>query len=420
VAGSYVLTATVADNNGSMVTSVPVAVLSNQPPTVTITSPLNGANLVAGSTVNIQATAGDSDGSVSQMAFYANGSQLADCVFALSPSRTYTCPWLAVTGAYIFTATVTDNQGAVIASAPVNVTVNQLPQVSITSPVSGSSFIAGSQVAVQANASDADGGITQVAIFENGVQICIDTAAPYECTWSPQLGEHFLTAQALDNLGGTAASQPVRIDVTTNQPPQVTITSPATGSNFPVGSQVTVQANASDNDGGIAQVTFFDNDVQICTASAAPFECTWTPQAGEHTLTARALDNLSGVTFSAPVRITVTTNQPPKVTISTSDNRTQVAVGETVTIQAEASDTDGSIVQVAFFANGVPIPGCVDTAAPFVCSWTPLAGAYAITARATDNQGSNTTSALVNLTVSPPGQTAVVFVPLIMSGAVSE
>src|SRR5205085_1744763 len=46
---------------------------SNIPPTVSITSPSNNATFNAPATITIDATAGDSDGTVSQVDFYANG-----------------------------------------------------------------------------------------------------------------------------------------------------------------------------------------------------------------------------------------------------------------------------------------------------------------------------------------------------------
>ena len=76
----------------------------------------------------------------------------------------------------------------------------------------------------------------------------------------------------------------------------------------------------------------------------------------------------------------------------------------TITVLANAGDTDGTVQQVAFFANGQPIG--TDTSSPYSVAWTSVAaGNYTLTAVATDNQGSTTTSAAVNISVTAvPGR----------------
>jgi RHS repeat-associated protein len=70
----------------------------------------------------------------------------------------------------------------------------------------------------------------------------------------------------------------------------------------------------------------------------------------------------------------------------------------TVAVTADASDSDGTVAQVAFFANGDPIGTA--TSSPFTVQWANVqAGAYSLTAVATDNEGLQTTSAAVPITV---------------------
>ena len=69
-----------------------------------------------------------------------------------------------------------------------------------------------------------------------------------------------------------------------------------------------------------------------------------------------------------------------------------------VTVTADAQDSDGTVAQVTFYANGAPI-GTV-TSSPFATDWANVqAGAYSLTAVATDNEGLQTTSAAVPITV---------------------
>jgi hypothetical protein len=61
---------------------------------------------------------------------------------------------------------------------------NTAPTVSITSPLSGSTFSQGSTVSIQANASDADGTIAKVEFFQGATKLGEDLSSPYTFNWS--------------------------------------------------------------------------------------------------------------------------------------------------------------------------------------------------------------------------------------------
>jgi hypothetical protein len=85
-------------------------------------------------------------------------------------------------------------------------------------------------------------------------------------------------------------------------------------------------------------------------------------------------------------------NLPPTVQITAPADGSVVPPG-TITLTATASDPDGTIAQVAFYA-GATLLG-VDTAGPFTLAWTNVAvGDYTITARALDNAGGSATSVI--------------------------
>lgn len=85
-----------------------------------------------------------------------------------------------------------------------------------------------------------------------------------------------------------------------NQPPSVAWVSPAPGQQFTLGQVVSLQANATDVDGSVVAVDFYDGVTLLAHVTAAPWRYDW-PSAGlgAHTLSAVAYDNL-GANQSAP------------------------------------------------------------------------------------------------------------------------
>jgi chitinase len=81
-------------------------------------------------------------------------------------------------------------------------------------------------------------------------------------------------------------------------------------------------------------------------------------------------------------------------------NNSTVTKGDTVTISANAADSDGLVIRVEFFAGSTLLN--IDPTAPYSFDWTTTAaGTYVITARATDNDGDATTSQSVTVNVVP-------------------
>ena len=94
-----------------------------------------------------------------------------------------------------------------------------------------------------------------------------------------------------------------------------------------------------------------------------------------------------------------TTNPAPSVNLTSPANGTTFTPGSTITLSANASDSNGSVTKVEFFAGSTKVGE--DTSAPYSIAWTNVAaGTYSLTARATDNGGASTTSAAVSITVT--------------------
>src|SRR3954453_3853251 len=109
------------------------------------------------------------------------------------------------------------------------------------------------------------------------------------------------------------------VSVTGNSPPTVTLTQPTSGATFSAPAAVNLAASASDADGSVAKVEFFNGTTKLGEDTTAPYAFTWSGvAAGPYTVTARATDDLGYTATSAPATITVnaTTNSPPTVALT--------------------------------------------------------------------------------------------------------
>ncbi|MFA5045029.1 MAG: glycosyl hydrolase [Paludibacter sp.] len=98
------------------------------------------------------------------------------------------------------------------------------------------------------------------------------------------------------------------------------------------------------------------------------------------------------------VMVTNTENVAPSVSLTSPADNSTFTEGKPVTISANASDFDGTIAQVDFYVGTSLISSA--TTAPYTAIWNPTAGNYVITAKATDNGGSVSTSHAANVIIS--------------------
>ena len=214
-------------------------------------------------------------------------------------------------------------------------------------------------------------------------------------------GTYSLTARATDDLGGVTTSLASTITVNaSNAAPTVTLTQPSNGATFTAPATVNLAATASDADGTVTKVEFFNGTTKLGEDTTAPYSFAWSGvAAGTYTLTARATDNLGGVTTSASSRITVSSpNVAPSVSITYPGDAAIFTWKPSITITATASDLDGTVTKVEFL-NGTTVLG-QDTSAPYSFTWKNVPqGSHSLTARATDNAGAVVTSDAVGILV---------------------
>jgi hypothetical protein len=403
--GTHTLTARATNNLGITATSTAITLnctAPNQLPTVSIMSPANGATFRAGGTVTITASASDPDGTVTQVAFYRSGSFIAS-----SNGPVFSVSWTNIpAGTWSLTAIATDNRGGSTTSAPVSVTVqpNALPTAHLTAPANGASYRAPATIDFTATAADSDGTVSKVDFLLNGNQVATSNTAPYAATaTNVAAGTYSVVARATDNDGATGNSpEIVSITVAANALPNITITSPANGASFTAPVDIPVTASASDSDGTITKVEFFDGTTLLATLTAPPYNFTWVNvMPGAHQLNARATDDTGG-TRTATANITVA-GTAAQITAPAEGARFPAPAGYTITTFVATSS--GTITMVEFF-DGATLIGTANFSAPSATINLPYssvpAGTHVHTVRATHSTGT---------TVTSPPRTVVVFAP---------
>lgn len=126
-----------------------------------------------------------------------------------------------------------------------------------------------------------------------------------------QSGTALITVTVVDDGGTTNGgsdrfSRQFRVDIQANTPPTVVLAGPTNGESFAAPATVLLRANASDHDGAVVQVEFFQNGTRLGQVTNAPYEWSWSPvPAGEYAMFARATDNDGTSTDSTTVNLTV-------------------------------------------------------------------------------------------------------------------
>jgi hypothetical protein len=244
--------------------------VTNVPPVVNIVEPDNGDVFYAPTSISLLAKASDPDGTVTNVEFVADGTDLGQGhIVVIDPAPGYTGitgPVYLLTwpspplGPHVLTAVATDNDGASTTSDPVDISVKpgpppptNAPVVRITSPPNHAVFCAPANIPIFAyahaiypaanySASTTADPITNVEFYANrtndlgrGHRVSfVGQPTPladfvlrigeYTLVWSNATqGAYALTAVATDDRGVSGTSAPVNI----------TIVSPNTSTNKP-------------------------------------------------------------------------------------------------------------------------------------------------------------------------------------------
>lgn len=234
----------------------------------------------------------------------------------------------------------------------------------------------------------ADNGVVARALVSGGAAVC-----QYQRAITLQPATDYVLSAYLWNLGDAANHVTVVIDMSdVTGEPQITLS--YSDANADQGYFVYRSFNTATTGTNLTLRAFYDSRVGTGAASKYyPAGAQW--------------DNLAitpAATFVAPAPIGSGSNIPPLVAITSPQDGTNIiSPGAAVTVQltASASDSDGSVIRVEFYA-GTNRLGQASTS-PYILPWTILAsGSYQLTAVATDNQGATTVSAPVGITATVP------------------
>jgi phosphatidylserine/phosphatidylglycerophosphate/cardiolipin synthase-like enzyme len=387
----------------------------NVPPAVSMTSPANGATFTAPATMTLTAAASDTDGTVAKVDFYA-GTTLLGTVTAAP----YSLAWSGVpAGTYSLTAVATDSAGAATTSAAVSVTVDSPVPPSSSLPAGWSHADIGT-VGATGNASAASGTFT---VSGAGADV-----------WGTADALHY-AYRTLDG-DGTIVARVSSIQVINSWTKAGVM---IRNSLSPSAAQAFMLVAASASKGVPFQRRLADGNSSVSTSGSQSTAPRWVKLVRTGTTIAgyESADGLSwtlvasdsfamsssvlvGLAVSSHVtgtnatavfdNVTVTgtgttppANVSPTVSLTSPAGGTHFTAPASIAISASATDSDGTVAKVDFFA-GTTLIGTATTA-PYAVTWTSVpAGTYSLTAVATDNAGAATTSAASSVTVDaqPP------------------
>ena len=175
-----------------------------------------------------------------------------------------------------------------------------------------------------------------------------------------------------------------------NIPPSVTLTNPASGAVLVAPATVMIGADASDPDGTVTNVQFFDGASSLGNVAASPYLISASLAIGSHTLVAVVTDNLGATNISTPVTVTVLAFPPPNVSFITPTNGSFFTAPATIILAAAIVDTNTTVTNVDFFDNAAFLGRAAGS--PFSILTNLVIGAHNLTALITDNLGTTNTS----------------------------
>ena len=206
VLGALTVEAVATDTIGQTSSALRVVnVVPDQPPQIALAAPVDGAEVISGSTISLQTTTSDDVG-VSAVQFFANGLPASAPIVSPPFAVDFLVPaGTAGTSLTLFAvATDTIEQRTTSDAAVVSVVASQPPTVVITSPADGSTVVERETLVVGVNTAD-DLGVLSLDISVNGIlrDTFVNPAPSVTTDFIVPVGEESLTieSRATDTSG---------------------------------------------------------------------------------------------------------------------------------------------------------------------------------------------------------------------------
>ncbi|MFW2371768.1 MAG: leucine-rich repeat domain-containing protein [Gammaproteobacteria bacterium] len=281
--GVHTITASVTDHLGKTTTqTISHEVVFNNPPSLTITDPVNGSSVIEGQHAEFTASALDVE----------EGDLSANIIWSSNLVGQFgTGPFVSVpltVGNHIITATVIDVQFKTTTQT-VNHTVvfNNPPVVTINNPLNNTSIIEGTSISLSASVLDVeDGDLSTTTRWSSDIQGYLGTGS--QLPVNLQVGIHTISATAMDDLNKTTTQSAV-LTVAFNNPPALTLATGINGGNSEAGLAVQLSATVLDTESGdLGSVIAWSSDVSGSLGVGANLSVML--PTGPHTLIASVID----------------------------------------------------------------------------------------------------------------------------------
>ncbi len=182
-----------------------------------------------------------------------------------------------------------------------------------------------------------------------------------------------------------------------NRPPVISFISPANDINQCPGTPIELKVNATDNDGVVSRVNFYDGSTLLYTDYDSPYSYIWeNPSQGKHSISVQAIDNANAATKSKTV--TVIIHAKPLVTITSPANNSIIESSDGFTSVTFNTQTFPDISLIEFYHENKLI-GNTSTNS-YIWNQVPNGLYQNITAVATSSDGCIGTSAPISFEVN--------------------
>src|SRR6201991_4483154 len=417
--------------------STDVPTTSNSAPSVSLTHPLNNTTVAAGSNIVMDATASDSNGSVTKVDFYQGATLLGT-----DTTAPYAFVWTNVSaGSYSLTARATDDANATASSAAISVTavgpggnhslslngttsvdVPNSSSLNITGPITVEAWIkfnsidgSNHDIVSRINRNDSTSGGGYSLTVNSAGRLRLDLFQTYN-SYTTVIGSSVMSTGVWHHVAGVFNGSQIRVFVDGVVDGSLNTTNaPGSGTSLLRIGKAAHPANTAPL--YLPSYAFAGLIDEVRVSAAALYSSNFTPGLGPGSnvrglwkFDGQTTNDFSGTgnhgtpqntpTYSTDVP--TTSNSAPSVSLTHPLNNTTVAAGSNIVMDATASDSNGSVTKVDFY-QGATLLG-TDTTAPYAFVWTNVsAGSYSLTARATDDANATASSAAISVTAVGPG-----------------